>query len=968
MYDVMIDFRVAGGHARSLCLTASVLVMIAMGGAPVDAQLPTTQLGGVFPAGAASGSEVEVVISGANLDDAAKLLFSHDGITALQKHAEPTPFDEGPQSVENTFVVRVDEEVAPGRYEVRCSGKFGLSNPRVFIVGQNTEVIEVEPNGTSEFPNWTEQYGERRNEATSFNVPATLNGQSSGGADVDWFRFRGSGGEELLIDGFANRVDSQTEFSLKLFRSDGTLLAEGELASAGDRMIFARLPADGEYFLKVHDALYRNGPGFHYRIEVGSRPHIDFVFPPAGQPGTESTFAIYGVNLPGGKPSDLSIGGRVLERAEARIAIPADWNESTRISMPLGPHQGGLEALPYRVESDGQVSNPVLVTAASAPIVVEAPENDEPDTCQNLIPPCEVNGQFYPLRDRDWYSFQAKKDEVWAIDVMSERLGIPTDPSLLIQQVTHDETGKLKVTDVQFIDDVVDRNSRNHAGRHEFDTRTTDPSYLFTVPAGGTYRVLVQDALSSVKNDPRLVYRLAIRRPDPDYRIVAVPGGSSGSMLLRRGGRNVVRVFVFRRDGFDGEIRVRCDGLPHGVTSEEIIIGPENHMGTLVLTTDEKAPASVATLSVSSNSVVNGNEVIRRARYGAALEPFQFAQANAVVASVRSRIVDRIQLCVTDEHPSPMRLTIGDGNQLRTSRGGKLKIPYHIEKADEPSGNLTAVATDIPFQTSVGRLNIGSKESGEFEMRFQAATPPGTYSFYLAGFNQGYRYRRNPESYERAKDRQERVAKILAQAQQKVDATQRSLSRKNSELRGVNGNTKESQAKLEQLRAEVRQLEKDYQAARAFQQSAQREKQRADQEVNRKRNDANPRGINIAVPSNSLTVTVDEFPIRVEALEEERTVKQGEKISCQVKIARLYDFKNNVTVQVRPPRGVSGIGLANLTIPGSKPDGTFEIEVAPTATVGSHECTLRLQMVFNGQNFTMERTLLLHVIEGEAAK
>ena len=86
---------------------------------PVQAQLPTARLDGVFPAGAAPGATVEVTITGNDLDDVDRLVFSHDGISMTRKMAEVTPFDEGPQPIENVFLVTVAPGVLPGNYDVR---------------------------------------------------------------------------------------------------------------------------------------------------------------------------------------------------------------------------------------------------------------------------------------------------------------------------------------------------------------------------------------------------------------------------------------------------------------------------------------------------------------------------------------------------------------------------------------------------------------------------------------------------------------------------------------------------------------------------------------------------------------------------------------------------------------------------------------------------------------------------------
>ena len=126
-----------------------------------------------------------------------------------------------------------------------------------------------------------------------------------------------------------------------------------------------------------------------------------------------------------------------------------------------------------------------------------------------------------------------------------------------------------------------------------YNMGTHDPSYRLVAPDDGTYRVMVQDlarpgqdVLHAAQGDPRRVYRLAIRRPAPDFRLVAVPRPPTKlpveiaaqttiwSPALRPGSAELIEVFADRRDGFDGEIQLTADGLPRGVTAVPIVIAP----------------------------------------------------------------------------------------------------------------------------------------------------------------------------------------------------------------------------------------------------------------------------------------------------------------------------------------------------------------------------------------------------------
>ncbi|HVC95659.1 MAG TPA: hypothetical protein VND64_18340, partial [Pirellulales bacterium] len=152
-----------------------------------QAQLPDARLFSIFPTGGQQGTKVEVILTGVDLDGADRLLFSHLGITAAAKILEPSEFAPAPRPAPNQFVVAIAADVPPGRYEVRAIGKYGVSNPRAFIVGREPELVETEPNSTFE-------------KASPVTLGATINGRCDGGTDLDHFKFAARRGQRLLID------------------------------------------------------------------------------------------------------------------------------------------------------------------------------------------------------------------------------------------------------------------------------------------------------------------------------------------------------------------------------------------------------------------------------------------------------------------------------------------------------------------------------------------------------------------------------------------------------------------------------------------------------------------------------------------------------------------------------------------------------------------------------------------------
>src|SRR5438309_10670128 len=129
----------ANTSSLRFCLVLGVLFQIN----PLVAQLPAARLSTVFPPGGKAGTTIEAAVTGSDLDEANELHFSHTNITARQKVAEKTGEPET-----NKFIVTIGGDVPPGVYEVRVIGRFGVSNPRAYVVGDLPELTSPATNHT----------------------------------------------------------------------------------------------------------------------------------------------------------------------------------------------------------------------------------------------------------------------------------------------------------------------------------------------------------------------------------------------------------------------------------------------------------------------------------------------------------------------------------------------------------------------------------------------------------------------------------------------------------------------------------------------------------------------------------------------------------------------------------------------------------------------------------------------------
>jgi hypothetical protein len=574
-------------------LTAAALI----GSTSAIAQLPQAKLFSVFPPGAQAGVATEVAISnGVEMDEANRLIFNHPGITAVQKVTEANGVK---TPVASTFVVNVAAGVPDGVYEVRFSGRFGVSNPRSFVVGSRKEINEIEPNNT-------------REQATPVELNSTVNGRTDGSA-YDYFKFTGKAGQRVLCVLQSGKIDSKLKPVAELYDATGVIpppaagapaapapqavqtgrrLASARGASRRDSVLDVTLPADGDYYLRIIDQVYGGSVDHFYRLTITTGPYIDFALPPAGVAGSNTQVTLFGRNLPGGQPAGVNVDGRPLEKVAVSVTVPADV-ENTQAADNLGAIQGGVDAFSYVWNTPAGNANPLTLFVAPAPVGLEQEPNDTPAQANKLTVPTEVAGQFQTRGDVDFFTFDAKAQEVYWIEAFGDRHGSLADPYLTLDRITKDDKGVETVQRITAQDD-----TGLNLIPNVFETLSDDPAFQFVVPADGTYRVTIRDRYYESRGEARMVYRLAIRKEAPDFKVVVLPEApladnnttaATYPANLRKGENFSCRVIAYRRDGYNGTIDVTVENLPAGITCKGTSIGPGQTNATIVFSATEDA-------------------------------------------------------------------------------------------------------------------------------------------------------------------------------------------------------------------------------------------------------------------------------------------------------------------------------------------------------------------------------------------
>jgi len=776
-------------HPRRSLFAALLAVIVVFCGLAVNsapAQLPTARLESLFPAGGKVGATFEVEVDGENLDEAKRLLFSHPGIQSEPMMLEPDELHDKPYPKPNTFVVTIGKNVPVGMHEVRLVGRYGISNPRAFVVGTRDE---MQKQGDPDSPD----------KAMELQIGTTLNGRI-GAQEIDYYRIDLKQGQKVVFDLWGERLDSKINAAMKLRGPNGAVLRRVRNVNRGDPVIALTIPATGTYQLEIYDFTYRGGNDYTYRLTIDTRPEIRFVYPPVGTPGTRQAYTVYGHNLPNGHKSGEKLFGTELEETSLDIALPNGDEQIHKLPVApaVPPKSGLLNGKLFRINGKGGRSNAVLVQYATAPVVLEEEsQEDGPDVAQRVPIPCEFVGRLYPRHDVDWISFEAKKGQTYWINLLGNRLDTFADPTLVIERVTQPGTDKEKVDRIATVDD---EGSNNRRRRTPILVRTesVDPQYKLTADRDALIRIRVKDLYGNPTSDPRFVYRLIIQKAKPDFSVMAHVEPAvdrrnqvfPSSAAIRRGGSKAVQLKVFRRRGFTGKVEVSAVGLPDGVKTSGAVIDGKVEKGWLVFTADENAKFWAGPVKLVAKAKVDGKDITRDVRLATIVWG---ADRNG--NGGRSRMSGSFALAVIDAETAPVTLQAGNGKMFATAHGGKLQIPVKVARREKLKGDLKVESPSLHRDLSISATNV-KKDSGKVQLEVRDDdVPPGIYTFYLRGESR-FRYNRNQDAVKRAEALQKKASELVNQrkkdeqtAEQKRDAARKAAQTAEKEL-------KETQQKL----------------------------------------------------------------------------------------------------------------------------------------------------------------------------
>lgn len=621
------------------------------------------QISYIFPAGGQRGTTVDVKVHGRSLVGATQIHISGTGVTGVVKSAgkdvadkkQPVRLDVAKNPDAAVLEVTIASDAEPGERDLRMITPGGVSNRFRFYVGQVPEVNEVEPNSTFDTAQVLPP------------LPVLVNGQSAQG-DRDIFRFQAKAGQTLVLDLYgqkivpyiADGVPGWYQPSLTLYDGQGREVAfVDDFRHHPDPVMFYTVDKDGEYMVEVKDVLFRGRDDFVYRLSIAAVPYITHLFPLGGRRGTQVHVQLRGVNLPA---------------ENLTLDIPADSppRRSVQISNSFTSN-----ALPFAVDD--------------LPEVLEAEPNHAPEKAQRIEVPAVINGRIGTPGDVDYFVFSAKARQTLVMDVLARRLDSPLDSLLTLYNP--------KGQQIQENDDTVDKSEG-------LITHHADSYISYTFPTAGDYILRIADTQG--KGGDEYAYRLSIAPPRPDFVLRIRPDNPRSP----QGGTSMFTVVAFRRDGFNGEIKLATGGLPEGFVTPPEVIGPGQSEARMIISAPPAAALGIFAPKVTGTARIGDRDVVREA-----VPSEDLLQAFYYMHNVPSH---EMLLSVIQRGPLMLTLDLPARDVLKVPRTGRVELTIKASfKEGITPGTITLRPDRIPKEW---QIEIPPIEAGQTETKITITT------------------------------------------------------------------------------------------------------------------------------------------------------------------------------------------------------------------------------------------------------
>lgn len=393
----------------------SFVLLIALS-STVHAAAPT--LDSLYPAGAQRGSTVTVT-AGGKFDP-----------WPVQAWADSPEIQITPAAASGTFTFKISDKAPTGPHLVRLHNADGASGFRVFLIGQQREINETEPND------------ELSKIKTIEALPVTINGVLEKSGDIDAFAFHLDAGQCLIASVVGRRLGAPMDPMLHLYDGSGNELAFAHDGFGLDPLLVHRARSSGTYIIRISafahppaaDVKLTGAKNDVYRLSLSIGPFARTTWPAGIKRGDKKTLPLLDLCPDASSTVEVDATGII---NKDHVFVPTSDGEG-RLRVELG---SGPELMEQDISAN---------TALSAPFA--------------------INGRIGSSGEDDRYEFSSSKDQKVILSLRAGSLGSALDALLRLE----DASGKELL--------------RNEDSIGDGDLRVE-----WNPPADGKYRLIISD-------------------------------------------------------------------------------------------------------------------------------------------------------------------------------------------------------------------------------------------------------------------------------------------------------------------------------------------------------------------------------------------------------------------------------------------------------------------------------------------
>jgi WD40 repeat protein len=504
-------------------------------------------------------------------------------------------------------------------------------------------------------------------------IPAVFWGSFERMGDVDVIEFKGCKGQTVVFDARGKSLGSKAGAVLAVLDSSGRELARSAgWDEMGEPLVAVRLPADGRYSVRLHEMTLGASPDHFYRLTMGEFPFVTDIFPLGVRAGSPAAIELIGFNLPeeahvkilAGEPGEqeVPLDPEKFRSRRAFKVIVNDGSERVEMEPNDQPDQATMLEAPAAVngriwnqERGGDVDhyqfearageNWIIETAAAqrgSPMdtMIEVLHPDGApvervllqavrDTFINFRP---INSNAQGARLENWEEMELN-DHLYLQGEVVRLFRMPQGPDS--DMIFYSSQGKRRAyfdttpiahpldeicyivkpypPGTELVPNGLPVFPLYYANDDDGERKLgTDSKIHFTAPSDGTYVVRVSDTRGA--SGPRFVYRLVVRRAQPDFSVSL----SGANPTINAGSGKSFSVSAERLDGFEDEIHFEITGAPDGFEiSSPLVIeaGHRQATGTIFAHAHAREPdvAASAEIKVVARARIGGEWVSKEA-------------------------------------------------------------------------------------------------------------------------------------------------------------------------------------------------------------------------------------------------------------------------------------------------------------------------------------------------------------------